>query len=346
MTRLLLALGLALLSGCGGGRGNRVVIYCAHDREFSETILKEFAARTELEVLPRFDSEANKAVGLYSDLVREARQPRCDVHWNNEILATLRLQKQGLLEPYASPSAEPFPAAFKAADHTWCAFAARARVLLINTDVMKKLSVPREDWPAGLLDLTAPRWKGQVAMAKPMAGTSATQAACLWQAWGADRARKFYRALKANEVQIVPGNKQAAEGVGLGQFAVCLTDTDDAMLEVDAKKPVAVVFPDADAPEGSGRGTLFIPNTAAVIKGCPNPAGARKLVDFLLSPEVEVKLARSESRQIPLNPHVKVELAPQIEPGRRARPLAVDFGKAADLWDEVQLFLQGEFGGR
>jgi iron(III) transport system substrate-binding protein len=327
-------------------QGERVVVYCAHDREFAEGPLKDFRKATELNVAPRFDTEANKAVGLYEDLVREAKRPRCDVHWNNEILATLRLQKQGILEPYQSPSAEPFPAVWKAADHTWHAFAARARVLLVNTQWMREQGIGRAEWPASMLDLTAPRWKGLVGMAKPMAGTTATEAACLFQVWGADKAKKFYRDLRQNDVQIVPGNKQVAEGVSQGQFPIGLTDTDDALLEIDAGQPVVIVYPDRDAPEKSGLGTLFIPNTVAIIKGCPNPKGARRLVDFLLSPEVEKKLALSGARQIPLNPKVEAELPMETELGRTARPLPVDFGQAAELWAQAQAFLREEFGGR
>src|SRR6266446_4804900 len=74
-------------AGCGGSAKNRVVVYCAHDREFAEEILEDFHRASGLEVVPRYDTEANKAVGLYEDLIREAGRPRCDVHWNNEILA-------------------------------------------------------------------------------------------------------------------------------------------------------------------------------------------------------------------------------------------------------------------
>ncbi len=280
------ALVAACLPGCGASPATapgsrRVVLYCAQDREFAEDVLKDFTRRTGLEVVPRFDTEANKSVSLYEDLVREARRPRCDVYWNNEILGTIRLQRRGLLEAYASPSAAPYPAMFKAKDHTWHAFAGRARVLLVNTR-----KVPSADTPRSLLELTAPRWRGQVAMAKPQFGTSATQAACLFQAWGPDKARAFYRGLRANDVQVVAGNKHVAEGVGQGQFAVGITDTDDASAEVEAKRPVAIIYPGRDAPPDSGRGTLFIPNTVAVIRGSPNPEGARQLVDFLLSASV------------------------------------------------------------
>jgi iron(III) transport system substrate-binding protein len=244
------------------------VVYCAHDREFSAEVLSDFEKQTGLKVIPKFDTEATKSVGLFQDLLSEAGKPRCDVFWNNEIINTVRLQKKGLLQPYASPAAAPYPAQYKAADDTWHAFAARARIILVNTD-----RVPSADRPKSLLDLTGPRWRGKVAIAKPQFGTTATEAACLFQVWGADKARQFYRDLSSNDVNIVAGNKQVAEGVGAGLYDAGLTDTDDALGEVRAGKPVALIFPDAAAPESSDRGTLFIPNTVALIRGCPNPEG-------------------------------------------------------------------------
>jgi iron(III) transport system substrate-binding protein len=331
---------LLAVAGCGGPAdgSKRVVLYCAQDREFAEEILKEFTRRTGVEVAVSYDTEANKSVSLYETLVREASRPRCDVHWNNEILGTIRLEKKGLLEPYDSPVGKYYPPAFKAGNGAWYAFAARARVIVVNTH-----KVPVAERPRGWMDLTQPRWRGQVAMAKPQFGTSATQAACLFQAWGADKARDFYRALHRNEVQLVPGNKQVAEGVGQGQFALGLTDTDDAIAEIEAHHPVALIYPDRDASPENRLGTLFIPNTLAMIRGCPNPAGAHQLIDYLLSTEVEELLANSASHQIPLNSRAQGKLPPEIETPRTVHALPVDFSRAADCWEEAQRFLVEEF---
>jgi iron(III) transport system substrate-binding protein len=330
--RLAFALLLVASVGCQGA-ASRVVLYCAQDQDFARTVLPGFEQQTGLAVVPHFDTEATKSVSLYLQIVDEASRPRCDVFWNNEILSTIRLQEQGLLVPHDSPAAADYPPFARSRDHTWTAFAARARVLIVNTD-----KVPAGEWPTTLEELTQPRWRGQVAIAKPLFGTTATQAACLFQVLGRERAESFYRGLKANGVQVVSGNKQVAEGVAAGQFAVGLTDTDDAIIEVEAGRPVAIVYPDQQ-----GAGTLYIPNTVMIIKGGPNPEGARKLVDFLLSAEVEQQLAESASRQIPLNPRVKAKLPPQIHTPRTARAMAVDFEKAAGLWDEVQEFLRKEF---
>ncbi|MBO0697051.1 MAG: extracellular solute-binding protein, partial [Zavarzinella sp.] len=271
--------------------------------------------------------------------VTESSRPRCDVFWNNEILNTIRLQRQGLLDAYSSPSAAPLPAWTKAKDGTWQAFAARARVLIVNTSL-----VPAADRPRSVLDLTDAKWKGKVAIAKPQFGTTATQAACLFDVLGPDAAKAFYRGLKANGVTVVPGNKQVADGVSAGQFSVGLTDSDDAIQEVNEGKPVAIVFPDRDGHPAHPRlGVLYIPNTVMVIKGAPNPAGARKLIDYLLSPEVEKRLAEGGGYQIPLNPETKANLHPALVRPEQVKVMAVDWERAADMWDEAQTFLRDEF---
>jgi iron(III) transport system substrate-binding protein len=326
-------LALLLVSGCRGPSPTRVVVYCAHDREFAEEILRDFEKQSGLTVAVTWDTEANKSVGLYDMLIREADQPRCDVHWNNEILATIRLQQKGVLAGYASPAAKPFAAAHKGPDSTWTAFAARARVLIVNTDKVRPPEYPKSLW-----DLMGPRWAGQIAMAKPLYGTTATQAACFFQVWGPEKARDFYHRLNVQRVALVTGNKQVAVGVGKGDYAAGLTDTDDAVAEIEQGRPVAMLFPDGE--------TLLIPNTVAMIKGCPNPDGAKKLIDYLLSPEVETKLAQSASKQIPLNPNVKLDAIKHLESLRNVRPLPVDFAQAAEQWKDSQEFLVKEFALR
>jgi iron(III) transport system substrate-binding protein len=338
--RLAFLLIILLVSGCGRTKP-RVVLYCAQDREFAEGLLAEFTKAEELEAVPKFDTEADKSVSLYVELVQEKTRPRCDVFWNNEILSTIRLQKQGMLAAHPSVAAKGLPEWAKASDNTWHAFASRARVLIVNTEL-----VPEKDRPQSLLELTQDRWRGKIVMARPQFGTSATQAACLFDALGEEKAKGFYRSLRSNGVHIAPGNKQVAEWVSAGkapggQVVVAgITDTDDAIEEVKDGKPVVIIFPDQQPGQP---GTLFIPNTLALIKGSPNPDGGRKLIDFLLSAETEQKLAEGPSHQFPLHEGVSAKLPAALEPGLKARRMKVDFAKAAALWDDVQTFLRNEF---
>ena len=324
--------------GCGRS-GPRAVVYCAQDEEFAVGLFADFERDEHVAVAPKFDTEANKSVSLVLELQREAGRPRCDVHWNNEILGTIRLARQGLYEPYHSSAAADFPPGSAAKDGTWQAFAERARVLVVNTNL-----VSEADRPKSLLDLTDPKWKGKLAMAKPQFGTTATQAACLFEVLGPDAAKAFYRCLKANDISIVAGNKQVAVGVAEGRYAVGLTDTDDAIIEAKAGKPVVIVYPDrAGQPAHPRMGTLFLPNTLALVKGGPNPTAGQKLIDYLLRPESEAKLAAGGAFQFPVNPKAKAELPAGLFTRHQVTPMAVDFEKAADLWDQTQAFLRDEF---
>ena len=58
------------------------------------------------------------------------------------------------------------------------------------------------------------------------------------------------RANKADQQQHHRHQPSVAEGVAQGQFAVGITDTDDAIAEVRAGRPVVIVFPDGDTPAG------------------------------------------------------------------------------------------------
>lgn len=334
------ALSLAMVSllgaaGCWSEQADRVVVYTALDSGFSEPIFEQFNDKTGLSVAPRFDTEATKTVGLTEAILAERKRPRCDVFWNNEILNTLRLQREGLLMAYDSPAAEPFPAQFRSPKNEWFGFAARARVLIVNTDVLAE-----GERPSSILDLADPKWRGRAGIAKPLFGTTASHAACLFAFWGDERAKQYFRDLKANDVQILAGNKQVALSVASGQLAFGMTDTDDAIIEKEKGMPVEIVYPD----QGEGQmGTLFIPNTVAIIRGSQNVEAAQRLVDYLLSPEVEAALAAGRSAQIPLNPHVEAEV--RVPTPKTMRAMDIDFEQAAAKWDAAAEFIRDEFTG-
>jgi iron(III) transport system substrate-binding protein len=330
---ILLVLSVFALSLAGCNSQPEVVVYAALDREFSEPVLDEFTRETKIKVLAKYDLESTKTVGLTQAIIGEASRPRCDVFWNNEILNTLRLEERGLLEVYRSPQAEHYPELFRSPNGTWHGFAARARILIVNTKV-----VSEEDMPKSIRDLADPKFQKRTALAKPLFGTTATHAACLFAVWGDDEAKAFFQALKKNEIQVLGGNKQVAEAVASGNLAFGLTDTDDAIIEVEKGSPVKIVYPDRGDDE---LGTLFIPNTLAIIKGGPHPDEAKKLVDYLLSAKVEERLAQGPSAQIPLSDQVQIK--PRVETPKTVKAMPVDFAAAVKKWEETAKYMSDEF---
>lgn len=323
---------LPLSLGCWSRSAEEVVVYTALDREFSEPLLDDFQRRTGIRVLAKYDVESTKTVGLVNAIIQERRRPRCDVFWNNEIMHTLRLEKMGLLAEYSTQQAAGFPSEYRSPKGTWHGFAARVRVLIVNTQL-----VSERERPQNIRDLVDPKWKGRVGIAKPLFGTTATHAAVLFAQWGEEEARQFFVSLKAN-AQVLSGNKQVALSVGRGELAFGLTDTDDAIIEKESGQSVEIIYPDQ---EEGGSGALFIPNTLAMIQNAPNTHAARHLVDYLLSPEVETQLAAGPSAQFPLNSAVSSRC--RAAPPQRLRQMSVDFPAAAAAWDSAAPFLRDTF---
>jgi iron(III) transport system substrate-binding protein len=295
-----LAVGVATLAmtACQGPAAPRtVVVYTSLDQPFSEPVLRAFEQRTGIQVKPVYDVEAAKTTGLAARLAAEAHRPTADVFWSSEYAQTLLLRAQGVTAPYASPAAADIPALFRDPEHYWTGFAARARVIIVNTR-----RVPPDHYPTSIFALTDSFWgPGEVGIANPLFGTTATHAAALFAALGPERAKQYLLALRSQGVRVVAGNSVVRDMVVSGALKVGLTDTDDACVALAEGRPVAMILPD----QGT-LGTLLIPNTVSLVRGAPHPDEARRLIDFLVSADTEAMLARAASRQIPVRASVSV----------------------------------------
>lgn len=329
------------LGGCGGPVvPKEVIVYTALDEEFSKPIFDAFTRQTGILVKAKFDTEATKTVGLANTIIAERERPRADVFWNNELLHTLRLKRQGLLRKQPLQADANYPAKYRGEDGDWRGFAARARVLIVNTDLVKEAR-----WPRSVEDLTDTQWYDQVGIAKPLFGTTATHAACLFNSWGEERAKKFFAGVK-NNCRILSGNKRVAQQVAKGQLAFGLTDTDDAMIELEGGRPVTIIYPDQPKNEGDpALGTLFIPNTIGMIEGSPNPTAAHALSEFLLTSLVECRLVIGPSAQIPLSRKSQADNSCRcrVKTPDEVTPMTVDWNAAADGWDAAAKWLTEEF---
>lgn len=322
---------LILLIGCTREATKEVVVYTSVDQVFSEPILDDFEKKTGIKVKAVYDVEASKTVGLVNRLIAEKGRPKCDVFWNNEIVRTIVLKEKEVLIPYVSPSAEDIPSQFRDKDDYWTGFAARARVLIYNTKMLKETDVPKS-----IFELTDPRWRGKVALGYPLFGTTATHVAAMYVGLGQEKTEEYLKALKANGVVIVDGNSVARDVVVEGKLPVAFTDTDDVNVAIQSAKPVKMVYPDSD-----GTGTLLIPNTVALIRGCPHPDEGKILIDYLLSKEVESKLAFCESANMPIRDGVKKP--PHVPEFSSINTMEVDYHKVAENLDKSARFCQGLF---
>jgi iron(III) transport system substrate-binding protein len=263
---------------------NTVVVYTSVDEPVARPILAEFARRTGIKLEIRTDAEATKTAGLAALMEAERDHPRADVYWGNEPFYTSVLAAKGIFQPYVSPVAAEIPARFKDADGRWAGSALRVRVLAV-TDV-----APGAAGAAGvrrLSDLSNPALKGRIAISRPTAGTVSGHVAALWDVLGEERARQLFAGWRANDMKLLGGNSEVSNQAGSGQIWAGLTDNDDVANTKAEGGKLSMVLPDQDP---SDIGTLAFPCTVALLAKAPHGSNGRKLVDYLLSREVEKKL--------------------------------------------------------
>jgi iron(III) transport system substrate-binding protein len=331
--RLRVLLGAALLAaaaalGCAGGECD-VVAYTSVDQAFSQPVFRELEEGGGMRVCAVFDTEETKSTGVLNRLLAEADHPQADVFWSGDPIRPFLLIERGLVEPYDSPAAASIPATFRGPDGTWAGVAARARVLLVNTQRLGD----REP-PASIRDLADPRFRDDAAMASPLFGTTTVHVAALAWRWGEAEAQAFLDRLRANAVRVASSNGEVRRLVEAGEVTVGLTDTDDAHEARVRGAPVAIVYPDQ---EQGGLGSLVMPTTVVLIRGGPHPEAARRLVDHLLSPPVERSLA-AHGAHMPLHPGV--EIPDGVRSAEEIRAMEVDYAEVAKLLERIQPWLR------
>jgi iron(III) transport system substrate-binding protein len=321
---VLLAISGLLAASCARrDEAQPVVLYSSVDEVFSRPIAEKFQRDTGIEVRLVPDTEETKSTGLLNRLIAEKERPQADVFWSGDPVRAAILKAKGVAASYRSPEASGLPREFSDPDGYWTGFSTRARVLIYNRNL-----VPAGQEPRSVLDLADPRFKGKASIASPLFGTTSMHAAALFAGLGEQKAKEFFEGFLENGGTILSSNGEVRRRVAAGDFAVGLTDTDDANVARIEGQPVGVVYPDRD-----GMGTLLVPNCVVLIANSPNADAGRRFIDYLLRPDTERALAESEAAQIPLRPEVPtpqglVRLAD-------LNAMAVDYARLAGLLDSL-----------
>ena len=296
-----------------------VIVYTTVDQLFAEPILSAFEDKHHITVKAVYDIEAVKTTGLVNRLIAEKNNPRCDVFWNSEVLRTIILKHKGIITPYISQQSEDIPASFKDEQGYWSGFASRRRVFAVNSNL-----VATTDYPRSLEDLTSPQWKGQVAMANPLFGTTAGYISSIFSFRGKEAGKKLLLQLQSNRIHIVDGNSVVRDMTGSGEVLVGLTDNDDVTVGKAMGLPIVAVVP--ATPED----VFLIPSTVALVSGAPHEQEAMKLIDYLMSPDVEQQLIDKGFSAIALHGY-------QADTGQNGTARQYDYEKmAATLNDTLQ----------
>lgn len=315
------------MSGCTGqGKENKgeVVVYTSVDQVYSEKVFKDFEEQTGIVVKAVYDIEANKTVGLANRLLEEKDAPQADVFWNGEILQTIALKEDGVLEPVTLAEADSLPVNFVDPENCWFAFGGRARVLIYNKTLVDASVCPQrmETFPTSSI-------VNEMGIAYPIFGTTNTQAAALYAYWGEEKARAYYQSLKDSGIQVVDGNSVIKDFVSQKKLSAGLTDTDDALAEMKENQNLDLIFLDQGE---NGIGTMVIPNSMARVKGGPNADNAAVFMKYLISTSTEQSLVDDGWIQIPAHEGVTASADIKLS---QIKIMPVDFNKTYDMLEKA-----------
>ncbi len=315
---------------CGKKSSNEVVVYTSVDQVFTEPILKDFEQKTGIKVKPVFDTEETKSTGVLNRLIAEKENPKCDIFWSGDPIRNLVLKNKGITAQYLPQSASEINNLFKDNEGQWIGFSSRVRVIIYNSHLVKA-----EEAPHSIYDLVNPKWKGKCAIANPLFGTTSFHIAALFAELGDEKANEFLKGIKNNKVIIATSNGDVKKRVTDGDVLFGLVDTDDAISAIREGAPIGMIFPDQDL-----IGTLIVPNTLSLIKNSPNQENAKKLFDYLLSAEVEQKLAELAAQIPMIKNNYQFKELPNVKSISDIKSMTVDYEKAAKKLEDIQPLLK------
>ena len=195
-----------------------------------------------------------------------------DVLTHSDPAAARAMAKKGLFAPFRPKNFDRVPGAAKSADGAFT-----GQRLNMMTHYLRTDKVAPADEPKTWDDLTAPKYKGKLAMADPSFTSLQVSVVGMMSklhGWS------FYEKLRQNDVMIAPGNQQVADLIKRGERVIAVGALDSYAADLEAAgHPVKTLYP--------SDGVFIIPSPTAVVKGSPHPNAAKLFAEFMISDTVQ-----------------------------------------------------------
>jgi putative spermidine/putrescine transport system substrate-binding protein len=313
----LVAAGLALAASSAVLAQTAICYNCPPEWADWGTQLRKIKEKTGVTV-PQDNKNSGQSL---AQLVAEKGSPVADVTYLG-VTFGIQAKKDGVIQPYKPARFDEIPAGLKDPDGSWFSIHSGTLGLMVNVDALKGKPVPKS-WK----DLMKPEYKGMVGYLDPASAfVGYVGAVAINQAMGGtldnfDRAIAWFRDMKKND-PIVP--KQTSYARVLSGEIPILLDYDFNAYRAKYKDGANVQF------VIPAEGTLVVPYVMAMVKNDPNPANARKVLDFVLSDEGQAVWANAFLRPVRASTMSKDAAAKFLPASEYARAKTIDYGKMAE----------------
>jgi len=150
--------------------------------------------------------------------------------------------------------------------------------------------VPEAEGPKSWEDLTAPKWKGNIAFTDPTnSGSAYSNITLLVDMWGGGDAGWDKVAKLIANARMLNRSSLVFEGVGNGEYGLGISLEYAGYLWANNGAPVKVIYP--------SDGTITQMEGVAIIKNGPNTPGARQFVDYINRKDVREMILKETFRR-------------------------------------------------
>lgn len=295
--RLGLLAGAALLASGLAAAAQEVNLYTHREPGLIKPILDKFTAETGVKVNLVFAGS-----GLAERIQSEGERSPADLLLSVDVSTLTQAVALGITQPIVTPALEKaVPKTLRAADGSWVAVSARARVIYASKDRVKDAALTYED-------LANPRFRGKVCT---RAGTHAYNTGMIAAAishMGPEKAEAWLKGIRANLVKKPSGGdrdvaKDIAAGlcdIGVGNMYYVGLMSKDANQKawVDAIRVIMPTFQNG--------GTHMNMSGLVLTRHAKNRAEAIRLAEWLVSPAAQ-ELYAANNFEYPVVEGVAVE---------------------------------------
>lgn len=221
---------------------------------------------------------------------------------------------------------ERVPEPFRSPDGLWVGVSARARVVAYNTD-----AVSEADLPDSILDFTDPKWKGRIGWA-PTNGSFQAFVTGLRLLEGADTARAWLKAMKANDPTDYPSNDAIVDAVGNREVDIGFVNHYYVLRFIDERGedfPVRNYYL-----TGGDAGAAVNVAGLGILDTADNMSEVERFIDYMLSSAAQQYFA-DETFEYPLI--AGVEVSEGLTPLDELEPPNIDLSDLSDLRGTLDL---------
>lgn len=310
---------------CIGDTDRSVTIYSGRTENLIEPVLDAFACETGVSVQVRWGPSTDLALLL----AEEGDRTPADVFLSRSPGPVGFLDAKDLLGTIDQSVLDLVSEDSRSAAGTWVGFSGRKRVLVYNVD-----DVGPDELPESVFDLTAERYRGQVAIPATN-GSFIDWFTVFRDQFGSDVAAQWLDDMVANGAHFYPNNRSIVEAAGRGEIQMGLVNHyynyQEAAAGGDAHRALNHDLADDDI------GSLLIITAATITSASDNVDEATELLTYLLSAPVQTYFSQ-ETFEYPLAGDVE---AADVLPRLSALEIGtVDFDKLGGGFQETTAIIE------